>query len=139
MRVVVEGDDRITRKQEDAHRVALAQGGRTRIVQGWPKLWAKLQGSNRGFQSNCWAKSRNLGQPFTIFVWGGYADPRSLHAHAMRGGGVGSLSPGAHSLRCVEMFRESAFRWLPYADSGLPASTAGPKTPFLKDCFLTLA
>jgi hypothetical protein len=56
------------------------------------------------------------------------ADTRIPDAHAMRGG----LSPGAYSLRCVEMFRESAFRWLPYADSGLLASTAGPKNAVFK-------
>jgi hypothetical protein len=44
---------------------------RTEIVQGWPKLWANFRAlpqGNRDLQSNCWAKSRNLAQPCTIFV-----------------------------------------------------------------------
>ena len=37
---------------------------------GLAQIVGQLQGSNRNFQSKCWAKSRNLGQFCTIFVWG---------------------------------------------------------------------
>jgi hypothetical protein len=40
----------------------------TKSSQGWPKLWANFEGSNRDCQSMCWAKSLNLGQPCTLFV-----------------------------------------------------------------------
>jgi hypothetical protein len=32
------------------------------------QIVGQLYGSNRDFQSKCWAKSRNLGQPCTNFV-----------------------------------------------------------------------
>jgi hypothetical protein len=35
---------------------------------GLAQIVGQLQGSNRDFQSNFWAKSSNLGQPCTIFV-----------------------------------------------------------------------
>jgi hypothetical protein len=42
---------------------------RTKIVQGWPKLWANFRALMGIFsQSVAWAKPRNLGQPCTIFV-----------------------------------------------------------------------
>ena len=35
---------------------------------GLAQIVGQLQGSNRDFQPNCWAKSRNFGQPCTCFV-----------------------------------------------------------------------
>jgi hypothetical protein len=36
---------------------------------GLAQTVGQLQGSNRDFQSKCWAKPRNLGQPCAIFVF----------------------------------------------------------------------
>jgi hypothetical protein len=38
--------------------------------QGWPKLWANFRARTGFFESKCWAKPHNLGQPCTIFSLG---------------------------------------------------------------------
>jgi hypothetical protein len=38
---------------------------------GLAQTMGQLSGSNRDFQTKCWAKFRNLGQPRTIFVGAG--------------------------------------------------------------------
>ena len=40
------------------------------------QIAGQLQGSHGDFQSKCWAKSRKLGQPCTIFVYGAPAATR---------------------------------------------------------------
>jgi hypothetical protein len=58
----------VTRRAALAPTPDTAAPHKPEIAQGWPKLWANFRGSNRDFHSKCWAKSRNLGQPYAIFV-----------------------------------------------------------------------
>jgi hypothetical protein len=61
-----------------------SQPARTKTVQGWPRLWANFRALilSRDFQSKCWAKSRNLGQPCATFVLA--AAPPPPHPHPSR-------------------------------------------------------
>ena len=54
---------------------------------GSAQIAGQLQGSNRDFQSKCWAKSRNLGQQCTLFVTARAANaPKGgLYARAFSG------------------------------------------------------
>ena len=58
------------------------------------QMMGRLYGSNRDFQSKSWAKSRNLGQPYTVFV--------------LTPSPAGPLAPDAYAQRQFRALRAAA-------------------------------
>ena len=69
----------------------------TKIVQGWPKLWASFKTLIGIFSHFCWAKSRNLGQPCIIFVHHAALRAYTTVLLLVASGGSRVITASAHS------------------------------------------